>query len=433
MTKRFSKIQVILLAAAVWLPAGLLGPEIQTIGPVRAAAGTRYVATDGDDLNDCSTIAKRCSTVQRAVDVAENGETIKVAAGIYTDVDITTTGYLVTLAKTVTLSGGYGTDFAEPPNSRLYKTVLDAENKGRVIFINGAGPTLEGFWFVNGEGSFSGGGLQIENATGAIIRNNQIRDNHANGDGGGIFINRGSAQILNNVIAENTATWAAGLRVINDADVLIHGNEISGNIAQISGGGVNVDCCGGGTATITDNYIADNEGGNSGGGILINVTNAILINNLLNHNHASQGDNLYVNGMDSYPANVDLKHNTLVGEIPGSEGIWVGEYVDLYLVNNILTGHPVGISHTAPSLSTLTAEYNLFWNVSDPITGTNAIIADPLLDSSSHLIEDSPAIDAGIDVGVSADFDGEARPAGPFPDIGADEFWRYAFLPVVLK
>jgi parallel beta-helix repeat protein len=38
-----------------------------------------------------------------------------------------------------------------------------------------------------------------------------------------------------------------------------------------------------------------------------------------------------------------------------------------------------------------------------------------------HLVADSPACNAGTDVGVTADFEGDARPFGDYPDIGADE------------
>jgi hypothetical protein len=50
-----------------------------------------------------------------------------------------------------------------------------------------------------------------------------------------------------------------------------------------------------------------------------------------------------------------------------------------------------------------------------------------------HLRPDSPAIDVGIDVGVTSDVDGDSRPIGDFPDIGADEVRLRNFLPLVLR
>jgi hypothetical protein len=42
-----------------------------------------------------------------------------------------------------------------------------------------------------------------------------------------------------------------------------------------------------------------------------------------------------------------------------------------------------------------------------------------------------PAINAGVD--VSGDIDGDPRPFGPKPDIGADEFSARVYLPLVLR
>jgi hypothetical protein len=60
--------------------------------------------------------------------------------------------------------------------------------------------------------------------------------------------------------------------------------------------------------------------------------------------------------------------------------------------------------------------------------GTNdnaSKVVDPLFASSSdlHISGASPMIDMGASVGVTTDIDGEARPNGAAPEIGADEFY----------
>lgn len=51
-----------------------------------------------------------------------------------------------------------------------------------------------------------------------------------------------------------------------------------------------------------------------------------------------------------------------------------------------------------------------------------------------HIANGSAAQDAGVDARVTADFDGEARPSGRAPDIGADELQlQEVFLPLVLR
>ena len=50
-----------------------------------------------------------------------------------------------------------------------------------------------------------------------------------------------------------------------------------------------------------------------------------------------------------------------------------------------------------------------------------------------HIGPGSAAIDRGVDAGVTTDIDGDPLPIGPAPDIGADEAWRWAFLPLVVR
>jgi hypothetical protein len=127
----------------------------------------RYIdGTTGTDLeNDCRDARAPCATVQHAVDVAGDGDVIKVAAGTYTDVQErpVPAGYpsppasgtvvqVVYISKTVTIRGGYtsANDFADPPDPEANPTTLDAQSNGRVLLIAapapGAGisPTVEG-------------------------------------------------------------------------------------------------------------------------------------------------------------------------------------------------------------------------------------------------------------------------------------------------
>ena len=111
------------------------------------AATTRYVDDDtGSDDSDCSDLGDPCQTIQYAVDVADDGDEILVATGIYTGVnvrprdDVTTTGavtQVVYVSKTVTIRGGYTAAFAGPPDPEVNETTLDAQGQGRVFYVVG--------------------------------------------------------------------------------------------------------------------------------------------------------------------------------------------------------------------------------------------------------------------------------------------------------
>ncbi|MBN1810734.1 MAG: hypothetical protein JXA14_02750 [Anaerolineae bacterium] len=111
----------------------------------------------------------------------------------------------------------------------------------------------------------------------------------------------------------------------------------------------------------------------------------------------------------------------------------MGEHTTLVLTNTIIAGHSsVGITVTAGSTATLEAT---LWYNSGPDTGGGGnieidagnIYKDPAFADPTtrdyHLTFDSPAVDAGVNAGVTTDIDGDTRPwptGGPC-DIGADE------------
>ncbi len=406
------------------------------IQPAHAEPGILYVALDGNDSNDCVSASNRCRTIQQAVDVALPNDEIRVASGTYTGVE-TREGIsqIVFINKTVTIRGGYTTTSWAMPDPVKNLTKMDAQGVGRVIVIKNSGPTIEGFSITGGNGYYSGGGINVESGS-PIIYGNTITENSADGDGGGIFINRGSAQITNNHIIGNSAVWAGGLRIINNADVTIVGNRIENNIAQVEGGGIFVDCCGGTTPLIAQNYILNNNGGAKGGGVSVESTHAKLVNNILAGNLASKGAGIYLEGSASHPVTATLFHNTIIGGQNEGEAIWGGQYVTSSLVNNIIDNHTTGIANSDPANSTLTANYTLF-NDNDTdygsgVNSTNGLNGNPAFvnpgNGNYHIGPYSMAIDKGVDAGVIDDIDDSSRPRGTGYDIGADEYVSFSWL-----
>jgi hypothetical protein len=133
----------------------------------RAANGNRYVAPDGDDGGQCDSVANRCRTVQRAIDVASAFDQIRVATGTYTD----TAGTVAAIETTVVLLGGWDSGFTTRDPS-AYPTALDAQRNGRVVYIDGAiSPTVDGFTITGGNansetiGVGRGGGICSRDAS----------------------------------------------------------------------------------------------------------------------------------------------------------------------------------------------------------------------------------------------------------------------------
>lgn len=390
-----------------------------------ADSGDLFVSTSGSGV--LCTQADPCDLTTALLDAQDNDH-IYVATGIYTG----TGTAVITLTDDISLQGGWdgSTTFPIVVNPLLYPTILDGQNARRVVdIVDGAAPVLDGFTLTDGYGDFSGGGVRSVSSH-PTVQNCIIQHNRADGDGGGIFINRGSAQILNNQILNNSGTWAGGLRIINNAQVTLRGNYISGNTADSSVGGIDIDCCGGSTVSVEENWITDNSGSSYGGGIAVKYTNALLVNNMIAENTASEGAGVYTAGSDSFPAEIEMINNTLSGLNSGDHAVWFEEYVTAILTNNILSNFSSGISVNDPGSVTITADHNLFWNTIDTIVGTNVIQEDPLMDASYHLTAESPAINNGIDVSLSIDIDGNPRPNGAY-DIGADEFYFTLFLQLI--
>ena len=298
-------------------------------------------------------------------------------------------------------------------------TYLDAQGAGRVIDINGSiTPTVRCFTLTGG---------------------------HAN-TGAGINVNNASATIASNIITNNVADSYGGGINVESAGVVITANAVLSNSATNGGGGIELT---GATATLGNNRIAENRA-TYGGGLELDKASVTATANLVIHNQSSSawmisgaGDyklvavnNAVVNNDGAafriYNYRADLVHNTIVSNTGNAvEGYYTATLV---LTNNVIA-YNTGAGIFSGSGGSAVATYNLFWgNSSDPITGTHAVLGNPdLLTDGYHIGPGSAAINAGVDAGVTTDIDGDPRPIGPLPDIGADERRMYVYLPVILR
>jgi parallel beta-helix repeat protein len=332
----------------------------------RASLANRYVAVIGNDTsNSCTNSGTPCRTIQHAVDVADPGDSVLIATGIYTGVQNRPIppGYfeppvsgviaqVVYITKTITLRGGYTTDFSEPPHPEANPTTLDALGEGRDIVIAGTiSSTIEGLRLTGGDATGLGGGLGT-NAYGGgsvyaisatvTLQDNRVFENHA-WDGGGIFLHGSTATLSENEVYSNTnGSYGGGVMLYRChttlSDNVLHHNTASSSVG--SGGGVYVHQ---GTAAISGNTIYSNTAQSNGGGIFVNNShNITLVNNtiLSNTTNAGHGGGIDIRQSD----NALLSGNTLIGNQAYSRG--GGMYV--YQGYDTLVGNTI-ISNTAES------------------------------------------------------------------------------------
>jgi hypothetical protein len=149
-----------------------------------------------------------------------------------------------------------------------------------------------------------------------------------------------------------------------------------------------------------------------------NVDNIMIWNNVIigavNSNNTMWGINLPAIGTAS---NISIRNNIIENfeyyPIFGNDPQSIGATIDvLNIDNNILYGN---ISNTINITGIVPTNYS----------HVNNLTSNPLFISSSnfHLQSGSPAKDAGIDVGLTSDYDDHTVPYNLVPDIGAFEYF----------
>jgi hypothetical protein len=457
-----------------WLLDIDLSHDVHAQGP--DGYDTYYVAPDAT----CGDKTPCFGDVQEAVDAVDDpDDVVKVAAGTYTGVaareDVTQVAYI---SKTLTIRGGYTTTNWLTADPKVNLTTLDAQGQGRVFYVTGdISPTIEGLSITGGDASGLGGGyfgfdcgggvyldhFEVENA--ATLSNNRvysntaqvggglclyygtpsldgnvILSNTAGSSGGGVWLDRSEATLTDNTIALNTAEQGGGLYFLWTGVDTLNGNLILSNTAN-TGGGLYLDEV---PARLSNTVIRGNTASGTnwwqgGGGVHMRVSAATFTNCLVADNHSPSGGGVKMRGSSPRFLHTTIARNT------GGGGVHVRLEGVIYasnavLTNTILVSHSVGISVTEGNTVTVNG---VLWHdtpitvsrsITTVVTVKNQRTGDPVFAVDGyHLTAGSAAIDGGVPSVVTADIDGDRRPIGAEPDLGADEAWRWINLPLITR
>jgi hypothetical protein len=223
-------------------------------------ARTWYIKADGSG---------DAATIQAAIYLSSDWDTILVADGRYTGAD---NKNINPFGRKITIRSEHGPG----------ETIIDCQGEGRgFMFINGERPTtrLEGFAVVNGH----------------------IED----GDGGGILC-VGSSPTITNCILKNN--WVAGngggLCCDNASSPSITDCACIGNHAQYGGG---LCCLTNSTPTVIEGVMARNSA-HAGGGAYFSYSNASLSQCMIVDNNAQ-----LAGGVGVIFSNISISRSTIVG------------------------------------------------------------------------------------------------------------------------
>lgn len=360
------------LATAVALAGPHTASNISGSGALSATATaqTRLVSTVGTDTGDCSAAA--CATIAYAISQAAAGDTISVAAGIYTQSDIA-------VDKNLTISGaGASSTIVQ------VKAAPGVGTQGRIFNVGSLNPasvvTISGLTMRNG---YLVGILPSTPVVGAGI------------------LNRGNLTILNSAIMDNRVdTYGFGTGILSSGTLILTNTAITGGVGNNDGGAINFNV--GSNATITNCTFSGNSTFAGGGAMSIDTNGTITIRNTtITNNTAGNG----AGGIHIYPghtATVNVGNTIIAGNSHPSSTV-----ID---VNGTFVSAGYNLIGSFSGSAGFSAATDLVGIPPNPINPKLAALAFNGGPTQTHaLLPGSPAIDKGNALGSTTDQRGMAR------------------------
>ena len=250
-------------------------------------AANVYVSTSGADSQDGSSWATAKFSLQAAVDVALDGDTVFVSEGLYNQA--------VKVKKSVNIFGGYAATTGER-NPEIYHTILDGTNLNSTLLTQVSAfkdtTFFDGLILQNAHHTSAGGAVVLK-AKG-VLRNSTIRNCYTEGNAGGV--SNGGGVVTSCVIELCEAIGTAG--AVHNMGGLVENTIIrgcKGNYAAIrnESQGIVRNCL------LHNNEPSNSAWPNSGG---IYNPSGVVYNNTIVCNYGSQyagihSDNIAYNNL----------------------------------------------------------------------------------------------------------------------------------------
>ncbi len=354
-----------------------MGVSLAGLGPSHAAVLRVNHAAVGPK-HDGMSWQTAFTHVQSGLDVADAGDEVWVASGIYVE--------NITLRRDVGLFGGFaGVESARDQRIiREHVTTLDGGEAGSVVTAIGSaqspigpGAILDGFTIQGGTGTPvvdgaesrpCGGGVYIRDAS-PMIRNNIIAGHRLDrGCGGGLYSLGSDATIADNLFIGNSTMYGGAIYCEGGAPVLT-GNTLRDDSAGF-GGGLYLRAS---SPSIWANDIIEN----SGTGIYCDRSSAHIRDNTISANQ--HGGAIYANAGST----LRIEHNVMDGNCSPDGAIFCDGATATITGNSITRNGGGGISTKNAEVTIqgnrISDQYTHVWGGGVMISGGHVTVRDNVI------------------------------------------------------
>ena len=370
----------------------------------QALAGIFFVSTEGSDGNDGS-LSSPWRTVIHAWRNSGGGDTVYVRGGTY-------------IESQMWLRGGGGS------NNQFW--TLKAYPGETPIFTNARLLPDDDYIRIQGLHLTGSSYAKVVSYSEGIHEHIEILDNVFTGASPALYYICNNGLVQGNTV-NLTNAGSHGLYIMHGSNNIIRNNYVRGALKY----GIHIydeeKYPSEGSVSIKNLLVENNTvvgsvrssgfiiSGGDGSKPPIDIDGVVIRNNVT-INNAANGIRIAFQG---HIRNVDIFNNVIYGNERSGISITASDVDDITIKNNIFSSNKRAQIEISSSLNNLVVSHNLYYQPESDgngVTDVNPVFGNPLFvnvdEADFHLQENSPAIDAGTDVGLP--YTGAAQDIGAF-------------------